>query len=88
MIKPEYYQNGDGRDLFWHFANGLLTKDEYRGFLKGNIYKYTKRYQEKNGIEDLKKAETYITELYTFEENLEHSNAAVVNESCEICTHC
>lgn len=36
---------------------------EFEGFLKGNVLKYMLRYQSKNGVEDLKKAKTYLTWL-------------------------
>ena len=40
-----------------------MTKEEFRGFLEGNIIKYPLRYKHKNGLEDLKKAKTYLTWL-------------------------
>jgi hypothetical protein len=40
-----------------------MTKEGYRGFLEGNILKYPLRYKHKNGLEDLKKAKTYLTWL-------------------------
>ncbi|WWT35080.1 hypothetical protein [Enterococcus phage vB_Efa_ZAT1] len=40
-----------------------MTKEEFRGFLEGNILKYPLRYKHKNGLEDLKKAKTYLTWL-------------------------
>lgn len=40
-----------------------MTKEEYRGFLEGNIIKYPLRYKHKNGLEDLKKAKTYLSWL-------------------------
>lgn len=73
-IKPEHYKDESGHDLFWHFRNGLLTYEEYVGFLKGNIFKYTKRYADKNGLEDLEKANEYQKELIDFEYN-ESENA-------------
>ena len=39
---------------------GALTKDEFRGFCKGNVLKYTIREGHKNGDEDLKKAKKYL----------------------------
>lgn len=50
---------------------GVMTPDEYRGYLKGNIIKYNARYRFKNGIEDLRKAEVYQTELIDFEIEME-----------------
>lgn len=47
-----------------------LSASSYRGYLKGNIMKYLWRYELKNGIEDLKKAEWYLKELLsTFEKH-------------------
>lgn len=40
-----------------------MIKEEFRGFLEGNILKYPLRYKHKNGLEDLKKAKTYLTWL-------------------------
>lgn len=37
----------------------LLTPEEFRGFLKGNILKYVFREGKKNGLEDIKKLNTY-----------------------------
>ena len=34
-----------------------------RGFYKGNVIKYVTRYQNKNGKEDLEKAQTYLERL-------------------------
>ena len=33
------------------------------GYLEGNVVKYVSRYKEKNGIEDLKKAQHYLQKL-------------------------
>ena len=33
------------------------------GFAEGNIVKYVTRYKDKNGVEDLKKAEWYLQRL-------------------------
>jgi len=37
-------------------------------FLAGNVVKYISRYRYKNGVEDLKKAKTYLEKLITIEE--------------------
>lgn len=46
-----------------------FSKEEFAGFLQGNVLKYMLRYKDKNGIEDLKKAKTYLTWLIEEEEN-------------------
>lgn len=40
-----------------------FSKEEFTGFLQGNVIKYMLRYKDKNGLEDLKKAKTYLTWL-------------------------
>ena len=40
-----------------------MTKEAYRGYLKGNVLKYVWRYEKKNGVEDLQKAEWYLKRL-------------------------
>lgn len=39
------------------------TEDGYEYYLQGNIIKYLWRYRYKNGTEDLKKAQWYLTKL-------------------------
>lgn len=41
----------------------MLTPEEFIGYLRGNIFKYQWRYKQKNGIEDLKKAQWYQNKL-------------------------
>lgn len=48
-----------------------FTEDEYKGFIRGNVLKYLLRYKDKNGVEDLKKAQTYLTWLIKEEEDNE-----------------
>ena len=62
------YQTNSGKQLFDVLENDLLTYEELRGFYKANIYKYTHRYKEKNGIEDLKKVKVYVDQLIKLEE--------------------
>lgn len=45
-----------------------FNHDEFVGFLKGNVRKYTKRYAKKNGVEDLKKAQVYLNWWVEYEE--------------------
>jgi hypothetical protein len=40
-----------------------LTKEQFRGYLRGNVLKYLWRYDKKNGAEDLKKALWYLERL-------------------------
>lgn len=60
-IKPNYY-NRNGLECF-DAIQASMTEKEYLGFLKGNVMKYLWRYDMKNGIEDLKKAQLYLEKL-------------------------
>mgnify|MGYP001201835731 CR=1 FL=1 len=44
-------------------AIAAATSDGYEYYLQGNIIKYLWRYRYKNGTEDLKKAQWYLTKL-------------------------
>lgn len=68
VLHPTYYSKNN-HDLWWYYSQGLLSAEELKGFIKGNIIKYITRYQGKNGIEDLKKAETYLQELIRLEQD-------------------
>lgn len=57
LIKPTYYNKDNGISPFEYIkANNL-------DFFEGNVIKYITRYKEKNGIEDLIKAKTYLEEV-------------------------
>lgn len=60
-INPSHYKNGK-MDAITVMKN-TLTKEEYKGFLKGLIIKYLYRADNKNGLEDYKKAQWYMNEL-------------------------
>jgi len=65
-IVPKHYTKG-GMDIL-DFMKIKMSKEEVVGFLRGNVLKYTFRYKDKGGIEDLKKAQWYLTELIEWEE--------------------
>ena len=58
---PNHYTS-KGKE-FLDTAKDLLSEEEFRGALKFNIYKYLHRYELKNGVEDLLKAEFYLQRL-------------------------
>lgn len=62
------YKTNSGKQLFDVLEDDLLTYEELRGFYKANIYKYTHRYKQKKGIEDLKKVKVYVAQLIKLEE--------------------
>ena len=55
---PSHY--GQGSIECIDYIKDFLTKEEYIGYLRGNIAKYLHRWRYKNGLEDLKKAEVYL----------------------------
>ena len=40
-----------------------MPPDQFEGYLRGNIIKYTWRYDRKNGVQDLEKARWYLDKL-------------------------
>lgn len=62
------YKTNSGKQLFDVLEDDLLTYEELRGAYKFNIYKYTHRYKQKNGIKDLKKVKVYVDQLIKLEE--------------------
>lgn len=59
--KQEHYTNNGIQPI--EIMKKNMTTEAYRGFLEGNILKYPLRYKDKNGLEDLQKAKTYLTWL-------------------------
>ena len=51
-----------------------MTDDGFEYYLQGNIMKYLWRYRYKNGVEDLKKAQWYLTLLIDVVENDKSKN--------------
>lgn len=57
---PNHYILPSGKQLIELLQSDLLTRKEFIGFCKGNVYKYVSRYQAKNHREDLEKAKQYL----------------------------
>ena len=58
---PSHYGNGSIECI--DYLEDFLTKEEFIGYLRGNIGKYLHRWRYKNGLEDLRKAEWYLNKL-------------------------
>ena len=56
---PHYNQKG----IECIDAIEAATDNGFESYLQGNIIKYLWRYQHKNGVEDLKKAQWYLEKL-------------------------
>lgn len=66
MSEPNYYA-GNGLSPLQAFKNGLISEDEYLGFLKGNIIKYVVRAGHKDDeVRDIDKAIDYCHHLKRF----------------------
>lgn len=61
---PKHYTNGELEVI--DILQDKLTSQEFEGFLKGNILKYTFREGIKNGTEDMKKGAWYMSKLIDF----------------------
>lgn len=60
MEQPEYYKS-NGLSPIDAFKQGLMSEEQYKGFMIGNIIKYVVRAGKKdNAIQDLEKAKSYI----------------------------
>jgi len=62
---PAHYQ-GDKMQCI-DAMEAMLTQDEFRGYLRGNVFKYQWRFREKGGVEDLRKARWYLDRLIKLE---------------------
>lgn len=47
----------------WDAMESWMSREEFSGFLRGNVIKYVSRYQDKGGLEDLQKANHYLSKL-------------------------
>lgn len=50
----------------WDAMESWMTAEAFEGYLSGNVIKYLARYKDKNGTEDLKKAQHYLAKLIEF----------------------
>lgn len=67
-VNPQHYKNGK-IECIDALEAATIGKSGYEGFLVSNIIKYLWRYENKNGIEDVKKAQWYLNKLIEKLEN-------------------
>lgn len=60
-INPEHYKAGGIECI--EAIKASMSADEFAGYLKGNVLKYNWRYKHKGGVEDLRKAQWYLSRL-------------------------
>ncbi|HFU4217775.1 TPA: DUF3310 domain-containing protein [Streptococcus suis] len=68
ITQPKHYQGKYGMealDVVKNFIGGLVGE---RAYYWGNVIKYLLRFQQKNGVEDLKKARQHLDWLIELEE--------------------
>jgi len=58
---PDHYKTGGIEAI--DVIEAKLSVKAFRGYLNGNILKYTMRHESKNGVEDLRKAQWYLDRL-------------------------
>ena len=59
--EPPHYNKGDIQCI--NAIEAALTKEELRGYFKGNLIKYLWREQYKNGNEDILKCQFYLNRM-------------------------
>jgi hypothetical protein len=60
-INPDHYKIGGIETVA--YIEAKLTKEQFKGYLVGNVIEYISRFEHKNGLEDLKKAGWYLNRL-------------------------
>jgi 3-dehydroquinate dehydratase len=73
MSKPKVVKMVGGNHYIkdvqpWDAMQAWMSREEFNGFLRGNVIKYVARYKDKNGTEDLEKAMHYLDKLIQNEE--------------------
>ena len=61
QVGGEHYQSKSIQP--WDAMEAWMTKEQFKGFLWGNVIKYIARWQDKGGVEDLRKARHYMDKL-------------------------
>jgi len=47
----------------WEAMESWMSEEAFKGYIWGNVIKYMARWEEKGGVEDLKKAKHYLDKL-------------------------
>lgn len=68
-VQPSHYAQGAGGANFdvIEALYQVLPWEQFKGYMKGNIIKYTVRYDAKNGTEDVEKSAEYTRRLQGYE---------------------
>lgn len=71
--KPKHYNHNHKGIECINAIEAALTTEEFRGYLKGSIMKYTWREGYKNGLEDNKKGQWYYNLLVKVTESIKNA---------------
>ena len=69
-INPNYYD-----DVYTILIKHKFTEEQIITICEFNAYKYLYRWRDKNGIEDLKKAIWYLTDIIRYKEKQNGHNS-------------
>lgn len=47
----------------WEAMESWMSEEAFKGYIWGNVIKYMARWEDKGGVEDLKKAHHYLDKL-------------------------
>ena len=59
--QPKHYTSGTLECI--DAIQAALSAEQFKGFLRANVIKYCWRYEQKGGVEDLRKANWYLNRL-------------------------
>jgi len=59
----------------WDAMESWMSREEFAGFLRGNVIKYLARCNAKGGLEDLQKARHYLDRLIELQAGRSENNA-------------
>jgi len=80
-INPQHYTSGTIECI--EAMEASMSAEAFKGFLKGNCQKYLRRYEKKNGAEDLRKAKWYLDRLIGTVEAEATTLSAMVETQCK-----
>ncbi|HEM5420052.1 DUF3310 domain-containing protein [Streptococcus suis] len=73
VTKPKHYQGKYGMEALDVVKNFIWDLAGERAYYWGNVIKYLLRFQQKNGVEDWKKARQHLDWLIETEESNENN---------------
>lgn len=80
MVKhPNHYQGSNGLEVFEVLEQFSPSPEYVEGFYWSNVIKYVLRFNQKNGVEDLKKARVYLDKLIERLEDEDNSKTHRLN---------